>query len=119
MIPDPGDYDQLVTLQAPPEALSTEASYGQERPDYETKTANLFAAIETLGGRDLWYTAQMQHQATHKVRMRKYSGITTRWRLRWENITPKRTLQIESITETPQREDEMVLFCVEQATGAA
>jgi len=79
-----------------------------------TAYATRWASIEPMQGRELFEAQQVKSNVTHKVRLRHLDGIT-------ESMVVKhlsRTLNIESIINTHERNAETVLLCTERANGA-
>ncbi len=71
----------------------------------------LWAQIEPLTGRELERARMVVANATHKVTMRYWPGISSRDRLVFDN----RTFNIEAVLNVDERNRELVLTCVEQA----
>lgn len=78
----------------------TRDSYGgisQAWTTLETRWAN----IQPMSSRELWQAQQAQSQATHKITMRYYSGLTEKHRLKVSGGT--RVFNIASVINPDER----------------
>jgi SPP1 family predicted phage head-tail adaptor len=71
--------------------------------------ATVWAAIETLNGRELMRAQAAGANSTSKITIRYYSGLTVKDQI----LFGARTFEINSIQNTDERNIELVLFCTE------
>jgi SPP1 family predicted phage head-tail adaptor len=78
-----GQLRHRVTLQSPTES---QTGYGEPTLTWST-VSDIFASVEPLSGRERWNAQQFQSEATHQVRMRYRSGVTSKMRIVWGSRT--------------------------------
>ena len=83
-------------------------SVGQPVQTWRT-FGHMWGSVEPLSGRELYNAAQIQPDVTHKVTMRYRAGIAAKMRIQHK----ARTLDILSVTDTDEREIELILMCKE------
>jgi SPP1 family predicted phage head-tail adaptor len=72
-------------------------------------SSTVWASIEPLSGRELFVAQQAQSDVDMKVTIRYYSGLTTRYRVKFGS----RYFGIQSIINTNEKNEEMILMCKE------
>ena len=82
---------------------------GQVTEAWTTYTTG-WASIEPRSGRELERAHMVVADATHKVGIRYYSGVSTRDRF----LFGTRKLNIASVVNVEERDRELILICVEQ-----
>ena len=88
-----GDLEHRIEIWAPREP-DTQNPYGEEAGTF-TLAATRWGSITFLTGRELAFAAQQQSEATHKVVLRFFEGLTTRHRL----VHRGKTYEIESVND--------------------
>ena len=73
------------------------------------KTADLWASIEDLSGRELLLAQQVEAEVTTRVVIRYRAGVTAKQRI----VSGSRTLEIESVIDSEGRERRLELLCKE------
>jgi len=68
-----------------------------------------WASIEPLQGREAFQAQTISASTTHKVTMRYFDGLTTKWRI----VFNGRTFEIVSAINTNERGREWVCMCAE------
>lgn len=74
-----------------------------------TSIATVWASVEPLSGRELWQAQQVQSEATIRVRLRYFSGVTTKHRLKFG----ERLLDIKAVINPAERNAELECLCTE------
>lgn len=74
---DPGNLDRRITIQAPTRSRN---SLGEEVQSW-SDTAEVWAEVKPLTGRELFQAQQVVEQATHQVTIRYRAGITSDMRV--------------------------------------
>lgn len=101
-----GTLRHRITIQ---QAQDTQNSYGEPVPTWIT-FATVWASIEPLSGRELSTYRSIGGTETHKVTMRYLSGLDLdTMQISYNN----RTFSINSISNTEERNYELVLTCTE------
>ena len=103
-----GALNRRVTLQKPVQTTNAE---GRTSTTWQS-VLTVWAAIEPIQGREALLAAQAQTTLTHQVRIRgnlHSTGITARWRLAYGS----RLFDIQSITDTKEAHEELILACQE------
>lgn len=77
-----------------------------------TKYATVFGSIDTMSGRELERAQQVSAEATHKVTIRYNDSVTVQDRV----IHSNRILEIESIDNPEERNEQLFLLCKEIRT---
>ncbi len=72
----------------------------------------VWAQIEPLSGNETWRARQAQSDATHRITIRWYSGLTPAYRF----LYGSRIFNIESVMNTDERGSQMVCTCTEEVT---
>lgn len=67
------------------------------------------ASIEPLSGRELFEAQQMKGEATHKVTMRHYAGLTPEHRIKFNG----RTFNVVGVQNIEERGTMTVAYCKE------
>jgi len=81
---------------------------GEVVPSWTT-VATLWASIEPIAGREVFEASQAQSRATLRVRIRYYSGLTSKHRFLWGT----RILNIDRVINLLGRDAEMEILCYE------
>ena len=102
----PGALRHTVSIEKP---VETTNAYGEREVTWVAHKSDWRASIEPLAGRELWQAQQVQADVSHRVRIRYVAGVTPRMRI----VFGTRTFQISSITNTEERNVELVLLCRE------
>ena len=87
---------------------ATQDAAGQPIASWANTTTR-WMAIEPLSGRELLQAQALAATATHRVRMRYYSGLTVRHRLKYGT----RYLEINAIRNIDERNAEHECLCTE------
>lgn len=85
----PGLLRHRVEIQS---ATTTDDGYGGTATTWST-TSTVWARIEPLSGRDLFFASQRSPQTTHKITMRGSVSVTTGDRIVFKN----RTFHVQSV----------------------
>jgi SPP1 family predicted phage head-tail adaptor len=101
-----GALNKYVTIQA---AVEVADSYGQPIVTWTT-WKQVWASIEPVSGREYFAVQQTQSEVNQRVRIRYLDGLTTKHRI----LYGARTMDIEAIINTAERDREMVLMCIER-----
>ena len=85
-----------------------------------TTVATRWVSVAALTGRELLEAQQTTARATYRVRMRFYSGLAPKWRIRAitnvsGSVTVLKTLNIEHIGNIDLRNREYEVLCSEAA----
>lgn len=72
--------------------------------------ATVHAAVSPLSGREYLQADQVQAQVTHRVRIRRYPGVTPKMRV----LHRSRVLNIEAVRDLDERISVMELLCREE-----
>ena len=100
-----GELDQQITIQI---ASRNRDNIGNEIIIWQTwRTA--WANVQTTGGNETFYSAQVLTEATHKIKMRYTSRVVATMRILWKG----RTLEITYVDSSRQRKGELYLICKE------
>jgi len=102
-----GRLRHRVEIQNP---TATPDAQGGQTLAYAT-VERAWAAIEPVGARDRWATAQMQVWVTHNVTLRYTPTVTMASRL----LHGARVLNIVQLTNVDERNRELRLLCAEEA----
>ena len=74
-----GKLNKRLILQSPTETRDDHGGYDETWTD----EATVWGAIEPLRGQELTNAQQVNPLATVKIRIRPYSGLTSKWRIQW------------------------------------
>jgi SPP1 family predicted phage head-tail adaptor len=102
-----GEMRHRVTIEAEPTDPAVN-SLG-EQPEGWAPVCVVWAAIETLSGRELYREVQVQPEATHKVEIRYRKGISSDMRI----IHQGRKLNIYRVDDPGERHEKLELYCTE------
>lgn len=91
------------------EAIETTDEYGQVQQTWQT-VATRWGSVEPLSGREAAYSKQVHQDATHKVTLRYYAGLTGKHRL----LHDGRILEIISVINMNELDHEHIILCEEQ-----
>lgn len=80
-----------------------------------TTIATRWASVEPLSGRERWSAEQVDSDITHRIRMRRFRGLTTNHRIRWDG----RVFNLRSVLNLDEADVEHELLCVEPTGGAS
>ena len=72
----------------------------------------LWASVEPLSGREIFYSHQIKAEVTHRVRIRYNERITTEMRI----LHRGRVLLIEGIKDIDERREVLEIACREEKT---
>jgi SPP1 family predicted phage head-tail adaptor len=102
-----------VTIQ---QQATSRSTMGSEQPTWTT-FAQTWAGFEPLSGRELLAAKQVQGEDTTRITIRYMAGINPKMRVifldrRQSNKT--RIFDITSITNTGERNREIVMLCIER-----
>ena len=100
-----GELTEIITLQENQGAVA-----GLQGPIESWVTIRTpWAQVVTLTGREFVQAAAVQGEHTHRIKIRFVKGIsvTTKYRVLWNSAI----LGVESITNTDQKNEELVLMC--------
>ena len=75
----------------------------------------IWARVQGLRGRELFSAQQVNPQTSHKLTIRRVSGLTSQHRLR--SLDGSRIFNIESVIDIDDRHKHMELICTEVAGG--
>jgi SPP1 family predicted phage head-tail adaptor len=103
-----GDLKDLITLQA---KRVTRDALNQQVPGWADE-AHIRAAVTVLSGKQAHLADQFQEPVTLSVRIRKGPAVTSQWRAVWHSSLGDRTLAIQTVLPTPER-DGWDLLCSE------
>jgi SPP1 family predicted phage head-tail adaptor len=78
-----GTLRHRVTIQAPQDARTNSGATKTVFVDY---LGPIWASVEPLTARELWAAAQVQSEATVRIRIRYRPGITAKMRVKWQRI---------------------------------
>lgn len=109
-----GDLTILASLEAPSQGAAGELG---DRPTGWVPQGQAYVQVESLSGREAEIARQVDGRTTHRVRMRYRPGVSTTWRLRLpkRREAADRILQLVSVLNVDERDDELELLCVEVA----
>lgn len=107
-----GTLRHRVTIERPVDARD---GFGQAVHGWET-FATRWAEVRGLSGRELFEAQQNMSRATHTVRMRDVSGVTTDMRIKDDR---NRYLNILSALDAEGRSRETVFVCAEDTGSVA
>ena len=100
-----GQLRHKVAIQA---ATETRSASGDVIKTWAT-ASTVWAAIWPLSGKEFYAARQIHADATTKIRMRPYSGLTTKHRL----LFGSRTFDILHIANMDERGAQLDLICTE------
>lgn len=107
-----GDLRTLVTLDNPTRTADTEGGYTETWAALDPSQA--FVAIRRLSGRERNNANTVLATATHEVKMRYHSGVTTQTRLSWTDRAERaRALSVIEVDDVEERGAELRLTCAE------
>ena len=101
-----GKMNQRVILQS---KVVTVDTYGGEVVSWKSEKT-VWASIKPVSGREYFMARQMQDETTHQVRIRYFEGVIPTWRVKYGD----RILNIQSVINPDEGNNEMVLMCVEE-----
>jgi SPP1 family predicted phage head-tail adaptor len=99
------ELDQRITIQV---AARSQDSIGNEILTWQP-WQTVWASVQTSGGTETFYSAQVLAEATHKIKMRYLAGVVAAMRIIWKG----RTLEITHVDSSRQRQGELYLICQE------
>lgn len=102
---DPGQLTERVRIE---QAVEVRNSFGETVQSWET-FADRWASVDTLSSREFLLQGKQQTEATHRVRMRFVTGLTSTMRIIWRG----KTLEIISLLEQYNR-SRHELLCVDR-----
>jgi SPP1 family predicted phage head-tail adaptor len=76
-----GDLDRIITIQA---ATQTPGAFNTPVTTWADYLSDIAAAVQPLGGRELFVAAQVNSKATHKFIIRWRDGITEKHRIHYD-----------------------------------
>jgi len=100
-----GSLRQRVTLERATEARD---AYGAVTVTWST-LATVWADVQPAAGREYWSAAQTVGEGALRVRIRHFSGLTSKDRLVWDD----RNWDIRSVADVGARTRELELVCTE------
>jgi SPP1 family predicted phage head-tail adaptor len=104
-----GKLNKRIELQLnSEETASYVTTLGGLSTTYAT-ASTVWASIEPLSGRELFLAKQSQSDTDFKITIRFYSGLTTNYKVKWGT----RYFQINSIQNTGENNEQMLLMCKE------
>jgi SPP1 family predicted phage head-tail adaptor len=103
-----GQLRDLVTLQS---KRVTRDSLNQQIAGWADE-AHIRASVEVVSGRQAHLANQFQEPVTLRVLVRKGPAVTNKWRCVWHSSMGDRTLNIQTVLPTAQR-DGWELLCSE------
>src|SRR5688572_7250658 len=77
-----------------------------------TTVDTVWAAIEPISGREVWGSNEVSAEATHRIRLRWFEGLTTEHRFRIPCST--RVFNIGELLNPDERQGEHVSLCTER-----
>lgn len=101
-----GKLRHLVSIQT---SAETKDTFGQPVLTWTT-TAQRYASIEPLSGRELERARQIQPDITHKVTMRHYEGLNTKQRISFDS----RIFYITQVLNPEERSLQTSILAIEQ-----
>jgi SPP1 family predicted phage head-tail adaptor len=93
---------------------NSQDSFGGVAIDSATPFATVWAAVESLSGRDLYTAQQKNSQVTHRITMRWMDGVFARQNVWYGD----RQFQIEYVENVKELNKILYLFCVERDDSA-
>jgi SPP1 family predicted phage head-tail adaptor len=100
-----GQLRERITVQTPTETITASG----EASVTWTTLATRWAEVVPLAGRELFTARQVQPEVTHRVRLRRLAGITTKMQLLYRG----RILKILSAIDVGERRVSCELMCKE------
>jgi len=97
-----GTLRNLITIQTPTETFDTAGELVQSWADY----VSVWAEIVPLVGREYWSARQVNAETTGKLRIRYFSSITPKMRIKFNS----RYFNILGIINVEERNEEMVIY---------
>jgi SPP1 family predicted phage head-tail adaptor len=113
--PTSGEMQQRITIQRPDGPGATVSPSRQVIPDW-VDYATVWAKVEPIAGREVWYGHQVQADITHGVLIRYDIGALSSGAL-WRIIHRGRVLNIKAVRDLDEREWFLAVLCVEQVGG--
>ena len=107
---NPGELRQQIQLQQPP--TTGQDSFGALPATNDsdwTTVATVWAKISTMTGRELYQAQRIAAEASHKVIIRYYPGVSDSWRV----LFGTRKFDINAVLNLDERNAEMHLLCKE------
>lgn len=101
-----GDLRNRIKIQ---QKSVTRDTFGGETVTW-TDVVTVWAAIEPISGREYYAAQQVQAEASTRIRIRYYAGITTSMRVLWGT----RYFDILSVIDIQERGREIHLMCKEE-----
>ena len=102
---DPGKLSERVTI----ERLS-ESRFGGEVSNNWSTLTTLWAEVLPRGSRESWRQTQAMTDMEYLVRIRRYTGITSKDRVVWNG----KNLEIAGLIEAREQQTEVTeLYCIE------
>lgn len=89
-------------------------SFGGVAIDSATPFATVWAAVESLSGRELYTAQQKVSEVTHRITIRWMEGITAKQNVWFDD----RQFQIEAIENPDERNIVLYLLCIERNDSA-
>lgn len=110
-----GTLRHRVELQEPTRAKSES---GAPKPTSWRTFRECRASIVPLSGRELLLAKQVEARVTHELRVRKdpSSDVRTSHRVLFKDGARNRVFEVLGVTNTEERDRELVLSCVENVT---
>lgn len=102
-----GDLRYRVTIQRPIAGSDGQGGHPKSWAD----VATVWAAIDSLSGREYFYAQQIRAEATHRVTIRARDDVAENMRVIWEDTA----LRIESVIDKTATLQE--LMCIEVKTN--
>jgi SPP1 family predicted phage head-tail adaptor len=89
---------------------NSQDSFGGVAIDSATPFATVWAAVESLSGRELYAAQQKSSQVTHRITMRWMDGVFARQNVWYGD----RQFQIEYVENVKELNKILYLFCIER-----
>lgn len=105
-----GKLRQYVTLQKPTRGKDAN---GQVTTVWTTGEVDMWADVRTLNGREYFGHEKVNADVTHNVTIRWYNDVKPEYRIKFDDGTNVRYLNIEFITEDYTHRKMLVLRCRE------
>ena len=101
-----GKLKHLITIQQNTPTVSADGGLVDA---WTTFAADIWAEVQTSGGREFWRQRQLNSELTHAVTIRHLADVKPAMRLSWGS----RTLQIISVVDDENKQKSTVLNCRE------